>query len=395
MFIEILIFLFLGILAGLVAGFLPGIHPNTMVLFIPLLLAVVANPLSMLVFIVAMAISNVIADFIPSLLFGAADSETSIGVHPGQLMLLQGNGYNAIKLSITGAVGACLLLLAMLPLLIFAVPGVYEITRPFIHLVLVAIVGLMIYDEENKAMSISCFLAAGVLGILAFQLPVDNMMILFPILAGFFGIPAILMNMKNRTEVPEQITSQPDTIPLQLKIKSSITGTFGGIVSGFLPGIGATEVAGIATIDKRKESFLMTLGAIALANMLLSFLAVYLIGKARSGVALAANSIVMIGFNELLIIITVAAVTIGISAVVVLLISKKLLNNISKWNYVLINKLVLAFIIIMIFYFTQFYGIFLAAICTCLGLVAIKKNIKRGLLMGVLIVPTIVFYMGF
>src|SRR3989338_7355245 len=111
MFIEILIFLFLGILTGIITGLLPGIHPNIMVLFIPLFLAVTTNPLSMLVFIVAMAISNIIADFIPSLIFGAADSETALGIHPGQLMLLQGNGYNANKLSITGAIGACLLLL--------------------------------------------------------------------------------------------------------------------------------------------------------------------------------------------------------------------------------------------------------------------------------------------
>ena len=162
-----------------------------------------------------------------------------------------------------------------------------------------------------------------------------------------------------------------------------------------MPGIGSTEVAGIATIDKNKESFLMTLGAIALANILLSFLAVYLIGKARSGVALAANSIVPIGFNELLIIVAIAVVAISVSAIVVLFIAKTLLNKLSKWNYALINKLVLAFIIIMIFYFTQFYGLFLAALCACLGIITLQKNIKRGLLMGVLIVPTIIFYMGF
>ncbi|MFH0836994.1 MAG: hypothetical protein V1870_02600, partial [Candidatus Aenigmatarchaeota archaeon] len=72
-----------------------------------------------------------------------------------------------------------------------------------------------------------------------------------------------------------------------------------------------------------------------------------------------------------------------------------LLNRISKWNYLLINKIVLLAMIILIFYFTSFYGLFLVGLCTCLGLIVIQLDVKRGLLMGVLIIPTIIFYMGF
>src|SRR3989344_1381378 len=116
MFFEILIFLVAGLGLGILTGLIPGIHPNTIVLFIPSLLALNIEPIYLLVFIVSLAVSNIISDFIPSLLFGAADSESSLGIHPAQQMLMQGRGYDAIKLSITGSIGSLLVLIALLPL---------------------------------------------------------------------------------------------------------------------------------------------------------------------------------------------------------------------------------------------------------------------------------------
>ncbi len=394
MFVEILIFLLFVLAIGILIGFVPGIHPNTIILFIPLLATLNIEPLLLLTFIVSMAISNIIADLIPSLIFGASDSESSIGIHPAQLLLMQGRGYEAIKLSIVGCIGSLLLLISLLPLIVFALPSLYEIIRPFIAYIIIIVVGIMFYNEKNILLSLLCFIAAGIIGILSFQLPVDNTLILFPIFVGLFAIPSISIKIRNNTKIPQQIIDYKDDLPARTKIKATFLGTLGGMFSGFLPGIGSGEVAGLATIDKNK-SFLVTLGAITTSNILLSFITVFLINKARSGVAVAASEIINIGFNEVLLIITVALISIAASVVLVLYLSKKILNKISRINYILINKIILIFLIVLIYLFTGFYGLFITGICTCLGIVVIIKEVKRGLLMAVLIIPTIIFFLGF
>ena len=252
----------------------------------------------------------------------------------------------------------------------------------------------MLYDEESKILGFVCFAAAGLVGILAFRLPVNNTLLLFPILVGLFGVPSIIFKIKNRTELPDQKTSSSDSMPITLKLKSVVYGTFGGIASGFLPGVGTSEIAGISTINKDKKSFLVTLGAISAANIVLSFITIYLIEKARSGVAVAASEIIEIGFNEIILIIVVAFIAIALSSVVIMKLSKKILSQINNVDYSLINKIILASIFIMVYFFTGFYGIFLVVLCTALGMIVIMKNVKRGLLMGVLILPTILFFAG-
>ena len=49
----------------------------------------------------------------------------------------------------------------------------------------------------------------------------------------------------------------------------------------------------------------------------------------------------------------------------------------------------------MVVFFTGLHGLFLIVICTTLGILANLSNVKRELLMGVLIVPTILFYLPF
>ncbi|MBI4895135.1 MAG: tripartite tricarboxylate transporter permease [Candidatus Aenigmarchaeota archaeon] len=394
MFLEILIFLLFGLSIGLLVGFIPGIHPNTIILFIPLLVVLTTEPILILTFVVSMAVSNIIADIIPSLIFGASDSESSVGIHPAQMLLMEGRGYEAIKLSIIGCIGSILFLIAFLPLIIIALPSVYEFIRPFIAYILILLLGIMFYKEENIIASILCFIAAGAIGILTFSLPIDSALILFPIFAGFFAFPSMLIKIRNDTKIPMQIINYKDEVPFSIKIKAVFMGTIGGIFSGVLPGIGSGEIAGIATIEKNK-SYLITLGSIVTANLILSFATIFLINKARSGVAIATSELMTIGFNEILLIISISVISIAVSAAIVLYLSKKMLNKISEVNYNLMNKIILVFLIVLIYLFTGLYGLFIVSICTCLGIVVIEKHVKRGLLMAVLILPTIIFFLGF
>jgi putative membrane protein len=254
-------------------------------------------------------------------------------------------------------------------------------------------VGIMLFFSKKRVLSLICFLLAGVIGILSFRLPIDNFLILFPIFSGFFALPVLLIQMKNRAVVPKQNVSR-STIEARKIAKPVMFGSLGGIVSGLLPGVGSSEIAGLATIDKNDRSFLITQGAITTANVLLSFLALWLIGHPRSGVALAVKQFMGIGASEFLFIVVIAVISAAIGVLLTLFLAKRIIRVIEKIDYSLISKIIFSLIVILAFYFTGLAGLFLAGLCCALGMVVNLANIKRGLLMGVLILPTILFYLG-
>lgn len=390
MFLEILIFLLLGMFFGILFGLAPGIHPNMIILLVPFFAAMDINPFSLLAFIVAMAIANALSDCIPSIILGAPDSDSAFSVLPGHKLLMKGHGYEAIKLTIIGGLGGILFSVLFLPLILLFVPSVYSSAKPFIWLILLSFVFIMILSEKKKSIAALFFIAAGVIGILSMNLPIDKNFILFPILSGFFGLPLLLLSIKKKTKIPKQVYGKS----VEPSMKAISLGSLGGILSGLLPGIGSSEIAGLATTNKKDRSFLMTLGAITTANILLSFLALFLIGNPRSGVAVAVEQLMTIDMNKFLFIVAITVMVSGISVILALRFAKFFLNRVQKINYQKMSLAVLLFMLSLIFYFTGFLGILLAAVCCALGMLINLLDVKRGLLMGILIIPTILFYVG-
>ena len=129
-----------------------------------------------------------------------------------------------------------------------------------------------------------------------------------------------------------------------------------------------------------------------MANLFLSLLSVWLISRQRSGIAVALATVAEINFtNSLLIVFTVLAST-GIAAFATIFIAKNFAEKISSVNYALLSKSIIIFIIILVFIFTQWIGLALLAVCTCLGIYTNLSGVNRSTMMAVLIVPTILFY---
>ena len=93
MLLHILIAMCLGMFIGIFSGICPGIHINlvaaTLLAVSPILLRY-TNALSLVVFIIALAVTHSFLDSIPSIYLGAPDDENALAVLPGQRMLLQG-----------------------------------------------------------------------------------------------------------------------------------------------------------------------------------------------------------------------------------------------------------------------------------------------------------------
>ncbi len=396
--LELLLAFAVGIIVGMFFGLIPGLHPNLIIVFIPFITFV--NPLATVVFVVAMGISNVISDFIPSILLGAPEEGTELAVLPGHRMLMLGHGYAAIKLSVIGAVGACIFLTIIIPALFILLPLIFKTVVSYTHIFLIFILAVMILSEKYKYKAAIIILIASALGIISNRLPLSNEFILFPIFAGMFGISHLLLQ-RNMKVLKEQTLFEPYVDDNASPI---IKGSLAGIVSGFLPGVGSSQMAAFANTKRKSvdakgvvasdEKYLITLGAITMANLFLSLLSIWLISRQRSGIAVAVSTIMNTNLlSSLTIISTVIAAT-GITAILVLFITKRFTEKMSSLNYGLLNKIIIVFIALLVFIFTQWVGLALLAVCTCLGIYTNLSGVNRSIMMAVLIVPTILFYIG-
>jgi len=364
------------------------------VLFIPVLSSLnLPSPL-LLALIVPMAVSNSMLSFLPSIIFGVPDSGNELSILPGHRMLLSGYGYQAIKLTIVGGIGAVLFCAISFPLIVFAIPFLFDALSGYIYLLLIGIASVMVLTEEDnkKLTALALFLAAGSIGIMSSRLPLDGALVLFPIFSGFFGVSLMLLQVRNNVQVPKQSTRET-FVSKGLINRSVLSGSVAGVFSGLLPGVGASEVASLASIGKNEKAFLVRIGALTMANIILSILALWLIGRSRSGIAVVIEQLASIGAEEALLIMSITLVSGGLASVCALILARKGMGLVNS-DYRRLVFGVMLFILGLTYLFTGFYGIMLLVTCGALGITANLVGIKRGIFMGVLILPTIIFYLS-
>ena len=105
MFYDVILAVLIGCLAGCITGLIPGIHVNLISMLLISMsgyLLGMTDPISLAVFIISMAITHTFLDSIPSVFLGAPDADMALGVLPGHRLLLEGKGYEAVKLTVIG-----------------------------------------------------------------------------------------------------------------------------------------------------------------------------------------------------------------------------------------------------------------------------------------------------
>ena len=212
--IEIFTATLLGIGAGIVTGLMPGIHVN---LVSATLLSTSAfflgftDVTTLAVFIISMAVIHTFLDVIPSIYLGAPEADTVMGVLPGHRMLLQGRGYEAIKLTVIGSFGSLIAVLLATPLLLVVMRAAQPVLEPWIGWILLAVVVVMTLREKKRLLAAFLFLLSGALGIVVLNLGVTQP--LFPLLSGLFGLSTMLISLNQKVNIPpQQIRAE---LPLQ------------------------------------------------------------------------------------------------------------------------------------------------------------------------------------
>jgi putative membrane protein len=402
MILEILSFSLSGILIGVFAGIIPGMHINVLLpllLSFPLLIKI--EPYYLVALIVSAALTEIFVNFISSIFVGAPDSSTALSVLPGHKILLEGRGYEAIKLTVIGGIGALILSLLVVSSLSPFFKILYDFSRPYMHWFLIGVTIFMLATEKKLKKIFSAlliFFLSGFLGIITLNSSLTFSNILFPLLTGLFGLPTLLTSIFEKAQIPKQEEDEKLKISKKEIFKSIILGSIAGVIIGFLPAIGISEAAVIVQYlggANDARNFLITLSGINVGNEVFSLISLYLVNNPRSGTSVAIQKIFpSLNFYDVVLIIGVICFSSGLAAVLTLYLGKKIPKYLEKINYTSLCISVIILIFGMIFLLTGVLGLLIAFTSTSIGLLCINLGIRRSHCMGCLLLPSILFFSG-
>ena len=390
-------FVGIGILLGIVAGLVPGLHINTIAAFFLASgnLFSAFSPIALASCLVAMAIVYSILSFIPSILLGAPDSENVLSVLPGHRMLLDGEAMEAIKITAAGGGIALLVVIGLSGIILEWLPGLMNLLKDkmFYLLLFVSCVGIAF--ERNKFWAAVIFAIAGIFGLITLN-GFENEVV-FPALAGMFGISNLLFSLNENIRIPEQIKSKITLGKMEL-IKNSLLGTIAGAVVGVLPGIGGAQATFLVQQLNPKQGakeFLVAHAAVNVSNTLFPLFVLATIGRTRSGIAVAIKE--LIGQGGLWVLLGTALIA-GIIGIVLHLkigiyLAQKL-GDLKKESYRNLVLGVILFIVGSVFALNGLGGLLVLLTGTLIGILPIILGVRRAECMGYFVIPAIVYYAG-
>lgn len=388
-----------GIIIGIVTGLLPGIHINLVAsLMLPFLSTLLPlEPFALAVGVVALAATHTIIDFIPSIFLGAPEEETALAILPAHRLLQQGKGYAAMLWVLSGAGCGLIALLLTLPLLIGVVPLLENKIRLLIPFILIAVAFWMILREKKPLYAIICFIATGFLGYAALNLPIKEP--LFPLLGGLFGVSSLVLTIHDKAKIPPQTQSAWKEIGLTKRDlgKTLRDVIITGVPCATLPALGSGYAAFMASevTNPSPTRFLMITSALNVYIMAASFVIVQAIGKARTGasaqVQILLREITLEHVAILLIVFILATIC---ATYIALFCTKKVTKYVQKVPYHVISLSALLFIASTVALISGINGFVVLITGTALGIYTIQSGIKRMHMMGCLIIPTVLYYLG-
>lgn len=392
MFIQIILFLIFGILIGAITGLIPGIHINLVGAFlVSATFLYFINPLYLVVFIVGLTISHTFVDFIPSIFLGCPDTDSALSSLPGHKLLAQGHGYKAVMLTAYGGLYSLIIVVIFTIIFLNINFDFYSSLSKIIPYILIGILIIMIFTEKKRINAFVVILLSGTLGLCILNL--ENLKEpLFPMLTGLFGSSMILLSIKNKTTIPAQKIEKPKIKFLRPLIGSAISSP----LCGFLPGLGSGQAAvlGNTIVKTDEKGFLALIGATNIIVMAISFLAIYLISRMRTGAAVAISELMpQMTINTLILIIACVIISGIISFFITEHLSRKLANKINKINYSKLSFATVCFLSLMVLLISGLMGFLVLIISTFTGIYCIKQDVKKTNMMACLIVPTIILYL--
>lgn len=381
----------IGVLKGTITGLIPGLHPNT-VTFATLPLYFYLNlPLEIyLCFLLGMTISHTFHEFLPAIFLGAAQAESALSVIPGAEMAANGRGLEAFRYTVRGGIYSVLFLIIASPIIYFLATNYYQYIEQIMHFLLIFFLIFIIMYSGNRIYSASIAVLSGILGLLTFNTPVNIQYILVPVFAGLFAVPSIVDILENDLKIFQQ---ENQKIKERKSSEGGFYGLLAGIVAGIIPGIGAAVATSFLTpmIKGSKEKFMASMGAVNTSDIIMSFIAIYLIGNPRSGAAVAVESIVEIDIQLIIFIIGFSLIGIVLSYLMTLKTPHLFLTFLERFEIKKTLTAMLLVITAITYFLTSFIGLLYLITASFIGYLALLTG-ERTACMASLIFPAIFFF---
>lgn len=393
----IITFLLIGLCFGIFTGLAPGIHINlisTLLLSLIPLISSSIDPIYIVLIIIGMSITHTFLDFIPSVYLGAPNEDSAATVLPAHRMLIEGKGYEAVKFSVLGALAGLILTIISTTMIIYLSKNYYDSLKSYIPLILIfSILFLLLKEQGSKLNALLVILLSSALGILTLNL-VTLSNPLFPLLSGLFGISTLIISLNESTKIPKQIAETETKFDKEL-IKVTVPSFLVSIISGFIPGISSAQSATVSSSFLNKvetKSFIFMSGLIGTSTMIISFIALYSIQKARNGVIVTISKITdAINLDTTMMFMACSLFIGGLAFILSLKIANKFSSIISKVNYKLLTSSIILTITLLVLVLTGLPGLIVLIISTAIGLLPQLLNVGKSHSMACLIIPVLLF----
>ena len=440
----------IGCLAGFLTGLVPGFHANNLATALLLVKPVFfgfalvtigaawAGPFGIALFcafLVAAVVSHGVAAFVPSVFLGAPGDASAVSVLPGHRLLREGRGHDAVAAAARGAIlGAFASAALLLPLRWLMGPPVdgYGRAQAAIPLILAALVVVLILSEGRRRTAASSsprrrqrlraaalFLGSGALGWIVlgtdlvqrwnwFPLPgiatEVGSQTLLPLFTGLFGLSTLLLSARGPVAIPPQLPPSPGPVRLR---RAVLSGSLAGAAVSWLPGLSSGAATSLAQfLARRREheddpvEFMAALGAVGVATNIFTVAALFIIQRARSGVAVAIRELVGAsgGWADpgtlpgLVAVVLIAGPLSALLAYPLAVRGGRVYARVvARVPYRGIAIAVTAVLVGFVALFAGATGLVIAFAAVPLGILPPRWGVKRVHLMGALLVPVIAF----
>jgi len=406
-----------GSALGTCTGLIPGIHVNTlasiMLVSYPAIGSFISSfsdpayvPVIVSACIMSASVVHSFVAYVPAVFIGAPDPDEVLTVLPGHRLLMRGHGMKAIRAAAIGsAVGAASAILLAIPIQYLMLHGLADklnlLTVAVLMFTLLAII-LKEHGVKNKFWAMVLVLASGTLGLICMDLPIQSVGImgegtlLFPMLTGLFGMPALLSSFKNASVPPQEDDGLPpvDHLP-------GIKGVLMGTIAGWYPGITATAGASLSSVfmpEDRPEKFISVVASIGTVTSIFSLVTLSVSGSGRTGTVLVIREIVgdsISGFcsPEFLLLLLCTAIASFLGYHLTIGAGKIMSRMTNKIDTRLLSKIVVCVIVALVLLLTGPFGLLILLISLLIGMIPLGMEISRIPLAGCLMFPVLVHHL--
>jgi putative membrane protein len=292
--------------------------------------------------------------------------------------------------------------------------------------VLIAIAILMIATEKTRITELGdkgripsiigilfaafVFVLSGIFGLLVIDFHLVSPIglpapVLFPALAGLFGVPTLLNSLFTKPAIPEQKVEPlvQNRIEKKSSLVSILTGSLAGIFVSIIPGLTTATGTVLAMNARQKSSPEQTIVTLSSVNTAATFsvtVMLFVILRARSGVTIAVRELIAIepwqslvmpaGLIYLLMFLVLSGT---LSYFLTLYLGRLFAKKFHVIPYQSLVVFTLVFVFVLVVLFTGILGLVVLFAATSIGFLPICWGVRRSHCMGVLLVPIILYFL--